>query len=664
MLKITKQLNDLKRKLAEYDYHYYVLDAPKVPDSEYDRLFKELLTIEENHPELITKDSPSQRVSGRPAKAFDTVKHLLPMLSLNNIFDEQGFSQFIERINLTIKDPLCLEPKLDGLAVSLVYRDGLLDVGATRGDGQFGENITQNIKTIKQIPLSLRMQSPPKILEVRGEVYMPVAAFSKLNQQLVASNEKTFANPRNAASGSLRQLNSEVTSKRPLAIYCYAIGFSEGLTLPNSHYERLCWLKDIGFPVCPEIKRVSGHSEVSEFYQSILSKRSTLPYEIDGVVIKVDDILSQEKIGFVSRAPKWAVAYKFPAIEEVSEIMAVDFQVGRTGAITPVARLKPTHVGGVIVSNATLHNMDEIKRKDIHIGDTVIIRRAGDVIPEVVGVVKEKRKNVQSIVFPTVCPICQSEVERIEGEAVARCSGGLFCKAQQKEAIVHFVSRKAMNIDGLGKKLIYNLVDFNLVNSVASLYKLTIDKLLTMDRMGEKLAGNIITAISASKKVALAKFIYALGIREVGEATAGNLAQFYKTFDAFLKANYDELLGIADVGPVVAKHITVFLNEAHNLSIIEELLSSGLDITPVTNYQVRISKFKDKRVVLTGTLSVLSRDDAKEKLQLLGAKVSGSVSKKTDFLIVGSDAGSKLVKAQNLGVPVLTEEEFLSALEN
>ena len=570
---IEKDLTLLRETIREYDYHYYVLDDPKVPDSEYDRILHKLSLLEQAHPELITADSPTQRVSGVASLGFETVAHLKPMLSLNNVFDKNSFQQYISRIEADDSTTFVCEPKLDGLAVSLIYRNGLLDVAATRGDGNRGENITQNIKTIAAVPLKLPTNDVPDLIEIRGEVFMPLNSFETLNQTMRDKGEKTFANPRNAAAGSLRQLDSRITSTRPLSLYCYAIGVYEGEKLPQTHFERLALVRTLGLPVCPEINRVTGAVKALTYYQNILARRETIAYEIDGVVIKVDDIVRQQQLGYVSRAPRWAIAYKFPAVEELSEILSVDFQVGRTGALTPVARLKPTPVAGVIVSNATLHNMDEVTRKDIQVGDEVIIRRAGDVIPEVVRVVKEKRKNTQEIIMPTLCPMCDSAVVRVEGESVFRCSGGLYCKAQLTQAIIHYVSRRGMNIDGLGKKQVEVLVKLGLVKNVADLYSLQAEELVKLERMGQKSVENLLNAIESSKQTSLSKFIYALGIREVGEATARNVASHFGLLQGVLDANAEALLLVDDVGPVVAENIVTFFAQPHNREVVDAMCS-------------------------------------------------------------------------------------------
>ena len=564
-----------------------------------------------------------------------------------------------------LPDPLtfCCEPKLDGLAVSILYVNGVLTQAATRGDGTTGEDITVNIRTIRNIPLQLLMDNPPARLEVRGEVFMPHAGFERLNQQALEKGEKTFANPRNAAAGSLRQLDPKITSKRPLVLNAYGIGIAEGVDLPNTHYDRLQWLKSIGIPVNPEIRLCNGTNEVLDFYRDIQNKRSALGYDIDGTVLKINDIALQEKLGFISKAPRWAIAYKFPAQEELTRLNDVEFQVGRTGAITPVAKLEPVFVAGVTVSNATLHNGDEIERLDIAIGDTVVIRRAGDVIPQIIGVLHDRRPaDARPIVFPETCPVCDSAIVRIEGEAVARCTGGLFCAAQRKEALKHFVSRKAMDIDGVGGKLIEQLVDRELIHTPADLFKLDLTTLTCLERMGTKSAENALASLEKAKNTTLARFIFALGIREVGEATALNLANHFKTLEALQNADLEALQQVPDVGEVVANRILAFWHEPHNVAVVNDLIAQGVHWETVETKEVTENRFKGKTVVLTGTLTQMGRNEAKALLQDMGAKVSGSVSAKTDFVIAGDAAGSKLTKAQELGVTVLTEEEFLAQI--
>ncbi|PHR85382.1 MAG: DNA ligase (NAD(+)) LigA [Colwellia sp.] len=677
---LQKQLSKLHQQINQYNHQYYVLDQPSVPDAEYDRLMRELINLEQTHPQFKTLDSPSQKVGGQPLKAFTQVAHQLPMLSLDNVFSRDEWQAFVKRLQdrlVTEHDiVICAEPKLDGLAVSLRYEQGILVQAATRGDGSTGENITTNIRTIKCIPLKLIGENGvdyPDVIEVRGEVFMPKTSFNKLNEQAKKKGEKSFANPRNAAAGSLRQLDSKITAKRNLAFYAYGLGYvgdlseeDSGLSgqhfLKASHYQRLCQIKALGLPMCPEVRLLENPQQVEAFYQDILNKREALSYEIDGTVLKVDNIAQQEKLGFVARAPRWAIAYKFPAQEELTLVEDVEFQVGRTGAITPVARLKPIFVGGVTVSNATLHNQDEIERLGLKIGDSVVIRRAGDVIPQIVSVVVDKRgDDAKDIVFPKTCPVCNSKVAKAEGEAVLRCTAGLFCQAQRKEAIKHFSSRKAHDIDGLGDKLVEQLVDENLINTPADLFKLTEIDISTMERMGKKSAKNLIAALEHSKKTTLAKFIYGLGIREVGEATAANLANHFFTLTAIQAASFDALQTVSDVGEVVAKNIVNFFKESHNLAVV-----SALDA--IMTWPDIIEKNADEQplaeqiFVLTGTLNQMGRSEAKAALQSLGAKVSGSVSAKTHFLVAGDKSGSKLTKAQDLGVTVLTEDDLVALL--
>ena len=667
-MSLQQQIDTLRQDLRRYEYEYHVLDNPTIPDAEYDRLFHQLKALEAAHPELITADSPTQRVGAKPLSGFAQIRHEIPMLSLDNAFSDEEFYAFVKRIEdrlIRLPDPLtfCCEPKLDGLAVSILYVNGVLTQAATRGDGTTGEDITVNIRTIRNIPLQLLMDNPPARLEVRGEVFMPHAGFERLNQQALEKGEKTFANPRNAAAGSLRQLDPKITSKRPLVLNAYGIGIAEGVDLPNTHYDRLQWLKSIGIPVNPEIRLCNGTNEVLDFYRDIQNKRSSLGYDIDGTVLKINDIALQEKLGFISKAPRWAIAYKFPAQEELTRLNDVEFQVGRTGAITPVAKLEPVFVAGVTVSNATLHNGDEIERLDIAIGDTVVIRRAGDVIPQIIGVLHDRRPaDARPIVFPETCPVCDSAIVRIEGEAVARCTGGLFCAAQRKEALKHFVSRKAMDIDGVGGKLIEQLVDRELIHTPADLFKLDLTTLTCLERMGTKSAENALASLEKAKNTTLARFIFALGIREVGEATALNLANHFKTLEALQNADLEALQQVPDVGEVVANRILAFWHEPHNVAVVNDLIAQGVHWETVETKEVTENRFKGKTVVLTGTLTQMGRNEAKALLQDMGAKVSGSVSAKTDFVIAGDAAGSKLTKAQELGVTVLTEEEFLAQI--
>ena len=663
-------LETLRQTLRKYEYHYHVLDNPLVPDAEYDRLMNELKNLEWQHPEWITPDSPTQRVGAKPLEGFAQITHELPMLSLDNAFSDEELDGFLRRIeNLIAQDPekmtFCCEPKLDGLAVSILYENGSLVQAATRGDGTTGEDITANIRTIRNIPLKLNLENPPARLEVRGEVFMPQKGFNILNERALEKGEKTFANPRNAAAGSLRQLDPKVTRQRPLELNAYSIGIYESDDeLPSTHYERLQWLKSIGIPVNGEIRLATGREELLKFYAEIQSKRPNLGYDIDGTVLKVNDIALQEQLGFISRSPRWAIAYKFPAQEEMTVLNDVEFQVGRTGAITPVAKLEPVFVAGVTVSNATLHNGDEIERLGVVIGDTVIIRRAGDVIPQIIGVVKERRpENAKKIHFPTACPVCESAVIRVEGEAVARCTGGLFCAAQRKEALKHFVSRKAMDIDGVGEKLIEQLMARELIHTPADLFKLDLTSLMRLERMGEKSAQNTLNSIEKSKSTTLARFLYALGIREVGEATALNLANHFGSLAAIREANIETLTQVQDVGEVVANHIFRFWQEPHNVEVVEDLIKQGVHWQDVVQVEIADNPLKNKNVVLTGTLTQLTRDEAKALLQSLGCKVSSSVSSKTDYLIAGEKAGSKLTKAQELGITVLSEQDFVNLIK-
>lgn len=661
-----EKLEQLRQKLREYEYHYHVLDNPLVPDAEYDRLMNELKNLEWQHPELITSDSPTQRVGAKPQDGFAEVTHEIPMLSLDNAFSNEDLDGFLRRMESYIsQDPtkleFCCEPKLDGLAVSILYVNGVLTQAATRGDGATGEDITSNIRTIRNIPLKLKMDNPPARLEVRGEVFMPQAGFEALNEKALEKGEKTFANPRNAAAGSLRQLDPKITSQRPLVLNAYGIGVYESDDeLPNTHFARLQWLKSIGIPVNNEIRLAHSREQLLAFYADIQAKRPTLGYDIDGTVLKVNEIALQEQLGFISRSPRWAIAYKFPAQEEMTVLNDVEFQVGRTGAVTPVAKLEPVFVAGVTVSNATLHNGDEIERLGIVIGDTVIIRRAGDVIPQIIGIVAERRpEHAKKIEFPTACPVCGSAVVRVEGEAVARCTGGLFCAAQRKEALKHFVSRKAMDIDGVGEKLIEQLMERELIHTPADLFKLDQVTLTRLERMGEKSAQNALNSIEKAKNTTLARFLFALGIRDVGEATALNLANHFGSLDNIRQATFEQLQEVQDVGEVVANRIVRFWQEPHNVDVVEDLIAQGVHWNDVVQVEIADNPLKDKNVVLTGTLTQLTRDQAKALLQSLGCKVSGSVSSKTDYLIAGEKAGSKLAKAKELGIKVLSEQEFI-----
>ncbi|WP_340621121.1 NAD-dependent DNA ligase LigA [Xenorhabdus siamensis] len=670
MKNIIQTINELRTTLRHHEYLYHVMDAPEIPDVEYDRLMRELKSLEEQHPELVTADSPTQRVGAAPLTVFEQVRHEIPMLSLDNVFDEESYLAFDKRVRDRLKDNrelvFCCELKLDGLAVSLLYENGELIKAATRGDGTTGENITANIRTIRAIPLRLKGDNIPARVEIRGEVFMKQVGFEKLNEEARRTGNKVFANPRNAAAGSLRQLDPRITAKRPLTFYCYGIGVIEGGELPASHYERLMQFKQWGLPVSDKVKLCQGTQQVLDFYHEVEQQRPILGFDIDGVVIKVDSLELQKTLGFVARAPRWATAFKFPAQEQITVVRDVEFQVGRTGAITPVARLEPVQVAGVTVSNATLHNADEIERLGLRIGDTVIIRRAGDVIPQVVGVVREQRPTEsQEIAFPQYCPVCGSDIERIEGEAVARCTGGLFCGAQRKEALRHFVSRRAMDVDGMGEKIIEQLVDKEYVKTPADLFRLTARQLTGLERMGPKSAQNVVNALEKSKKTTFARFIYSLGIREVGEATAANLVAHFGTLEKLRAADTEALIAVQDVGGVVASHVVNFFNEPHNQAVIDDLVNNiGIcwETAEVSQPEEINSPFTGKTVVLTGSLSRLSRDEAKDKLVALGAKVTGSVSKKTDLVIAGEAAGSKLIKATELGITVIDEEEMLRLL--
>ena len=655
----------LQSELARLDHAYYVLDTPLLPDSEYDRLYRELIALEQAHPDWVTPDSLSQRVGGAALKEFTSVKHAVPMLSLNNAFDDAEVMGFDRRCREGLQQSHVVyagELKFDGLAISLRYENGLLVQAATRGDGSSGEDVTANIKTIRAIPLRLKGNAIPVVLEVRGEVFMCLADFAKMNQEAARLGEKEFANPRNAAAGSLRQLDSKITAKRPLSFFAYGVGACEPQSwLPKSHSALLDQYLSLGLPVCAERKILSSVDDILNFYQEIGSKRDRLPYDIDGVVYKVNSFAEQAQLGFVSRAPRFALAHKYPAQEALTTVLGIDVQVGRTGAITPVARLSPVEVGGVTVTNATLHNEDEVKRKDVRIGDTVVVRRAGDVIPEVVSVVFERRPTqTNAFEMPTRCPVCDSHIERVADEAIARCSGGLFCGAQRKQALVHFAHRRAMDIEGLGEKIVDQLVDNNLVRTPADLYRLGFTAVANLERMGEKSADNLIQAINQSRTTTLARFIFALGIRHVGETTAKDLANHYRDMHALMDATGEDLLTVHDVGPVVADSITGFMQEPHNREVIEQLLASGMELS-VEEKKVSAA-VAGKTFVLTGTLPTLSRDEAKERLERAGAKVAGSVSKKTDYVVAGDDAGSKLTKAEELGVPVIDEATMLGLL--
>lgn len=663
---VISRAGELRDIITEHNYQYYVLDDPRVPDAEYDRLFRELQDLEAQHPDIVTPDTPTRRVGASVETTFEEVVHRIPMLSLDNAFSDDELRDFDRRVKDRLKtdddiEYVC-EPKLDGLAVSLHYESGVLTRAATRGDGYAGEDITANIRTIPSVPLRLRGDSVPELVEVRGEVYMPREGFETLNRRLADKGEKTFVNPRNAAAGSLRQKKPTVTARRPLELCAYSVALEDESRLPATHWEGLQQVSAWGFRINPEMRRATGAEDCLQAYNELMDKRASLPYEIDGIVFKVNSLALQRQLGFVSRAPRWAIAQKFPAQEELTVIEDVEFQVGRTGAITPVARLKSVFVGGVTVSNATLHNMDEIRRLDARIGDTVFVRRAGDVIPQVVKVVAERRPDsTREVQLPDVCPVCQSDIVQIEGEVVARCSGGLFCPAQRKEAIRHYASRKALDIEGLGDKWIDILVDRELVNTVADLYLLKKADLTGLERMGEKSAGNLIDAIDRSRHPVLWKFLYALGIREVGEATAKGLASHFGTLEAIGQADEDALQSVPDVGPIVAGHIRSFFDQTHNQETIQALKDAGVQ-WQTEEISASEKPLKGETWVLTGSLSGMTRDDAKAKLESLGAKVAGSVSGKTSCVVAGEAAGSKLTKAENLGVPVMDESAFAEFL--
>lgn len=675
----TTRIQQLREQLTVYSHQYYVLDAPSVPDAEYDRLYRELETIEREYPDSITADSPTQKVGAAPLASFSQVTHERPMLSLDNAMNEDELIDFNRKVRDRLKGTavaglidgheleFACEPKLDGLAVSILYEDGQLVQAATRGDGSTGENITLNVRTINNVPLSLRGNDFPQRLEVRGEIYIPKAGFEKLNKDARENDGKVFANPRNAAAGSLRQLDSRITAKRPLEFCAYSIGVvSDDFTLPTKHDEILQRIKHWGLKINSDMAVVQGIQACVDYFAEMGRKRDGLDYDIDGIVFKINDLEIQQQLGFVARAPRWAIAAKFPAQEEMTLLEGVDFQVGRTGALTPVARLKAVHVAGVMVSNATLHNMDEIARLGVKVGDTVIIRRAGDVIPQVVSVVMDRRPdNAKDIIMPAQCPVCDSNVEKIAGEAVARCSGGLYCGAQRKEAIKHFSSRKALDVDGLGDKLVELLVDADLISSFDDLFHLQLEDVAKLERMAEKSAQNLLDALDAAKTTTLGRFLYALGIREVGVTTAQNLADYFGFLERIQQADEAALLAVPDVGEIVAKHLLAFFAETHNQSIIEQLQKAGMnwpESEPASAAENAELPLAGKVYVITGTLSEMGRDDAKQYLQALGGKVTGSVSAKTDCLVAGEKAGSKLAKAQSLGIDTLNEAEFIKLL--
>jgi DNA ligase (NAD+) len=669
---VTARIDQLRSELHHHNYCYHVLDAPEISDADYDALFDELQALETAHPELITPDSPTQRVGATPLDGFAEVRHEVPMLSLEKATTVEELLDWDRRNRklLGTEDPLpySCEPKIDGVAVSLRYESGLLVRAATRGDGSTGEDITANVRTIQAVPLKLRGQASkrgmPSVIEVRGEIYMPIAAFNAFNQAAAADGERTLVNPRNGASGSLRQLDPKVTAARPLSLFCYGIGQISGEDMPATQTAQGQRLRELGLRTNPLFQSCADIEACSAYVEWLQAQRDDLDYEIDGVVIKVDSVAAQQTLGTLTRRPRWAMAFKYPAQEATTKLLDVEFQVGRTGAITPVARLEPVFVGGVTVSNATLHNMDEIRRLDLRIGDTVLIHRAGDVIPKVMQVVPGKRPpNTRAIERPTQCPACGADVIQPEGEAVARCSGGISCPAQRVQAVLHFGSRLALDIQGLGERIAQQLVEQDLVQTVADLYCLDETRLAALERMGEKSARNLLEQLERSKETTLARFIYALGIREVGEATAQNLASHYGHLDALLAADRDSLLEVADVGPIVADHILAFLHQRENRDVIDQLLAAGIHWPSVAMAERQAQPLAGETWVLTGTLEAMTRDEAKARLQALGAKVAGSVSRKTHCVVAGREAGSKLDKAEQLGVRVIDESALLALLE-
>jgi DNA ligase (NAD+) len=669
--RLAARAAELRERIEHHNYRYHVLDDPEIPDVEYDQMFRELAAIEAAHPELATEDSPTRRVGGEPVAGFGTVQHLAPMLSLDNAFSAEELAAFDRRARERLKSEEALEysaeTKLDGMAISLLYQDGRLVRGATRGDGQTGEDISHNVRTIDSVPLRLRGRGYPATLEVRGEVYMPTAGFAALNARLAEEGAKTFVNPRNAAAGTLRQLDPRIAAARPLDFFAYGAGHYENGSMPARHSAVLAALREWGVRVSPLNTVVKGAEGCQAYYDAVAARRHELPYEIDGVVFKVDHIELQQALGFVSRAPRWAIAFKFPAEEVATQVRGIDFQVGRTGALTPVARLEPVFVGGVTVSNATLHNIDEIERKDVRVGDRVIVRRAGDVIPEVVRVMHEHRiGDPDRIELPASCPVCGSDVVRPDGQAVARCSGGLVCPAQRKEKLRHFASRRAMDIEGLGAKLVEQLVDSGIGDEVlhtpADIYALSVEKLEGLERMGQKSATKLLAAIERSKATTLPKFLFALGIPEVGETTAATLARHFGDIDALATAEMPELESVPDVGPIVGMHVHEFFRQPDNAKVIQLLRERGVH-WPIAASKMDNALLQGKTFVLTGSLDSMSRDEARERIESLGGKVTSSVSAKTNYVVAGQDPGSKLEKAQQLGVPILDEAEFARMLE-
>ena len=664
---LQQRLAHLRREIEQHNYRYYILDEPQVPDAEYDRLMQELRALEAAHPEWVTADSPTQRVGTTPADEFAEVRHRVPMLSLDNAFsidDVLGFDRRVrERLGRDGPVRYSAEPKLDGLAISVIFEHGVFVRAATRGDGTTGEDVTANVRTIRSMPLRLQ-GAAPALVEARGEVFMPVAGFERLNAEAAARGEKTFVNPRNAAAGSLRQLDPQVTATRPLDIFFYGLGAQEGLDLPARHSDILVLLARWGLRVCPETRVVEGAEGCLDYYREVGARRASLAYQIDGVVYKVDELAAQTTLGFVARAPRWAVAHKFPAEEALTRLREVEFQVGRTGALTPVARLEPVFVGGVTVSNATLHNMDEVQRKDVRIGDTVVVRRAGDVIPEVARVIVERRPgDARAIVMPEACPVCASPVRREGDEAVARCTGGYRCSAQRKERLRHFASRRALDIEGLGEKLVDQLVEAGLAQSPADVFSLTSDSLAALDRMGEKSADNLLRAIERAKSTTLARFLFALGIRDVGEATAANLAAHFGSLEALMQADLQRVQQAPDVGPVIAARVVEFFADPANREVVQRLQAAGVNWPAPRVIETAGAPLAGLTFVLTGTLETMSREAAEDALRALGAKASGSVSSKTSYLIAGRDAGSKLRKASELGVSILDETALRHILE-
>ena len=673
--KARRRAESLREQLHDHNYRYYVLDEPSIPDAEYDRLMQALRKLEAEHPELVTPDSPTQRVGASPAASFAEVSHAVPMQSLDNAFSVDELREFDRRVRQRLEaageevgDPIeyTAEPKLDGAAVSVRYENGMLARAATRGDGVTGEDVTHNVRTIKAVPLRLSGSGHPAALEARAEVFMPRAEFERYNAAARERGDRTFVNPRNAAAGSLRQLDPQVTAQRPLDIFFFGLGEVDGWKVPDSQSRMLEQLRAWGLRTCPDHQRVNGPDGCLAYYEALQARRAELDYEIDGVVYKVDSRRWHDVLGSVSRAPRWAIAHKFPAQEEITVLNGVEFQVGRTGALTPVARLEPVFVGGVTVSNATLHNLDEIERLDVRVGDTVVVRRAGDVIPQVVQVIAERRpKGARRIKPPTHCPVCGSDVARPEGEAVARCVGGLYCSAQRKEALRHFASRRAMDIDGLGTRLIEQLVDGECVKTPADLYDLEKQTLVSLERMGEKSAENLLAALDRSRETTLPRFLFALGIRGVGEATAKALAVHFGDLEALIAADAEALEEVHDVGPVVAAHIRAFFAEPHNLEVVRALVGKGVSWPKVPNTGIREnSEFAGKRVVVTGKLEKFTRDEIKERLERLGAIVTSTVSGNTNLLVAGENAGSKLAKAREIGVPIIDEQEFIERIQS